>query len=401
MKTKFFTARYAAIQGSYWAAYCVFYNYAAVFMEDKGFSSTEIGFIFAIGNIFAVLIQPVVASMIDRSKTLTLRKAITILVAIMVAGSVGMYYFQSVKWIVSVLFVVIAMMLQTMQPLASSLALECENYGNKIMFGLARGCGSWSFAIVSLMIGAYLTSHSVRNLPLVYLGIFLFGLIAVYTFRYPDLRAKIKGEDKSTYLDADSNSDTDMQSGIGAFIHRYPKFCRMLIGVVLLYFNHVIINNYLIYIIQNIHGNSSHMGMAMAVAAFCELPAMAMFGKLRKKFSIKGLLIFASVMFSVKHIILLLTQSLTVMIAAHSLQMLGFAIFIPGSIYYVDTLMKKGDAVKGQAYVTMAITTANIFASFFGGMLISHFGVFYMMLIGTIISLIGGIVVILNVEKVD
>ena len=71
--------------------------------------------------------------------------------------------------------------------------------------------------------------------------------------------------------------------------------------------------------------------------------------------------------------------------------MFAFAVYIPGSVHFVDEIMSSKDAVKGQAFVTGMITLANLLASILGGFLIDNFGISVMLTVGTIATLFGTI----------
>ena len=70
---KRFNLQYAGIHGTYWLYYGVICSFASVFLLDRGYSNTEIGIILAIGNIFAVILQPIMGDLADRSRKIPLR----------------------------------------------------------------------------------------------------------------------------------------------------------------------------------------------------------------------------------------------------------------------------------------------------------------------------------------
>ena len=74
INTKKLTLQYCILQGAYWASFCIIYSFATVFLLDRGFHNSQIGVIIAAGNILGVIFQPVFASVVDRSKTVTLHK---------------------------------------------------------------------------------------------------------------------------------------------------------------------------------------------------------------------------------------------------------------------------------------------------------------------------------------
>ena len=83
INTNKMTFQYCILQGAYWASFCIIYSFATVFLLDRGFSNSQIGVIIAAGNILGVVLQPVFASIVDWSKTITLHKLTGILAAIM------------------------------------------------------------------------------------------------------------------------------------------------------------------------------------------------------------------------------------------------------------------------------------------------------------------------------
>ena len=62
---------YALMQSGYWMTYCTVLSFAAVFLQARGYSGTEIGVILAASNLTALVLQPLVADLADRSKKVT------------------------------------------------------------------------------------------------------------------------------------------------------------------------------------------------------------------------------------------------------------------------------------------------------------------------------------------
>ena len=171
------------------------------------------------------------------------------------------------------------------------------------------------------------------------------------------------------------------------------------LGTVVVFFTHTIINNFFIQILTPIGGNESSMGTAVFLAAIVELPAMGLFNVIRKKVSCTKLLKISVVLFAVKHILIFLATNMTMIYIAQTLQMGAFAIFTPASVYYVNQIISKNDSVKGQSMVTMGITASGILANITGGILLDAVGVHQVLLIGGIVSVIGAIIVMFSLEE--
>ena len=59
---------YYIIQGFYWMSICVSNNYAAFYLQSRGYSNSQLGVILALGNIAGFILSPILASVVDRSK---------------------------------------------------------------------------------------------------------------------------------------------------------------------------------------------------------------------------------------------------------------------------------------------------------------------------------------------
>ena len=166
-----------------------------------------------------------------------------------------------------------------------------------------------------------------------------------------------------------------------------------------MYFGHTLINNYLYQITVNVNGNSQDLGSLQAFSALLELPAMIFFATLQKRFGCRKLLQASAVFFIIKIVITLFATNIFLLYLSMVFQSLSFAVFIPGSVHYVNEVMLPNDAVKGQAFVTGMITTANLLSSLLGGILLDQSGVFTMLTIGTIVTIIGAGITIYSLQQ--
>lgn len=171
------------------------------------------------------------------------------------------------------------------------------------------------------------------------------------------------------------------------------------LGLILVYFTHIIINNFFIQIITPIGGTETNMGIAVFIQAIMELPVMIFFNNIQKKFSCLTLIRFAVIMFIIKHILIYISPNITMIYIAQTLQMLSYAILIPASVYYANQIIEKSDSVKGQSMVTISIAASGIIANLVGGVLLDVISVKQVLLIGVGISIIGALIVITSVEN--
>ena len=149
----------------------------------------------------------------------------------------------------------------------------------------------------------------------------------------------------------------------------------------------------MIHAVRNLGGNSSHMGVAISIAAFSELPAMALFSKIRKHFKISSLIVFSCFAFTAKAIFTAISGNILSLYLVQLIQAFSFAIYTPASIYFVNEIMNEHDKFKGQAVITAFVTAAAVIGSLSGGIILDNFGVKTMLYFGAALSTLGTVIV--------
>lgn len=382
MNSKLRTAEYTIINVAYFAAYSGVHAYAAVFLLDRGFTNTSIGIILALANILSVLTQPVTAGWVDKYEKFTNRKVSIICACGCMASCVALYFVKGTGVIFAV-YVLLYMLQMVYQPLIQAINFEYNSMGDKINFGLARGLGSCGFAATSALIGKLLKSYGVSVLQIVNVLAFLVGILMLSVFTAPK--------------NAQGNSEAEKQeqNGEGAhnsfieFIKCYPMFMLFVFGATFLFFEHNALNDYLIQIITPLGGDETVMGNMVMVAAFLELPAMAGFASLSKRFTTEKILVFSAIMFTVKTIIMFFAGNIVMAYVSQACQIFAYALFIPAGAYLAQKVMIPSDKTKGQAYINCCITLGGVFSALVCGRVLDVLGVKAMLLISVVVGIIG------------
>ena len=400
MYSKKRTAQYTIINMAYFAAYSGVHAYAAVFLLDRGFSNTMIGIILALANILSVLMQPVTAGWIDKYEKFTNRK-VSIVSAFGCLLACIVLYFAKGTAVIFITYVLLYMLQMVYQPLIQALNFEYNSMGDRINFGLARGLGSCGFALTSSLIGKLLVLNGVSVLQIINVIMFIIGILMMFIFTAP----KPDNINKEEVLNAEDNitdavEETAHNSFI-SFVKCYPMFMLFVLGGTLLFFEHNALNDYLIQIITPLGGNETTMGNMVMVAAFLELPAMAGFASIEKKIGTKKILMFSGIMFSVKTILMLVANNIFLAYLSQACQIFAYALFIPGGAYLAEKVMSKADKTKGQAYINCCITLGGVFSALVCGRLLDVMGTHSMLLIAAIIGIIGTMISIVAIRKMD
>ena len=411
------TTGYTLLNVMYFAAFCTLHAYAAVFLLSRGFTNTQIGILLAAANITSALFQPYIAGIIDKGGWLTNRRFILISCLIILAGSVLLGFINDSKPAIFIIFAMIYMIQFAYQPVMTALCFEYQKKGCDIYYGLARGLGSAGFAVTSAFLGSAVEKHGETLLMTVTAVIMAVSVIAVYYFRPSketnitptemDTTAKetaaTPAETTKTPAEATGSTphpETAEHSNIREFFHTYPAFMLFVIATIFFFFAHNMINDFMIQIIRSLGGSETQLGYANFLQAILELPVMALIGFVLRKVTPAQLLVFSGIAFFIKILILVFAVNMVWMFVSQCFQLFAYAVFIPASAYYVSGTMTERDQVKGQAYVTSAITIGGVFSNLLSGVILDNLGMKPMLITGSVVCLAGVITSFAAIKKV-
>lgn len=378
------TIKYTILNMAYFVAFCTVHAYAAVFLLANGFNNTEVGILLAVANITSAILQPVVAGIIDRPGYLTNKRFILIAVLIIMLGALILLFVPGNKVVIFAVYAIIYMIQFVYQPVMTALSFEYQKAGYDIYYGLARGLGSASFAFTSMFIGKIVENNGVTVLLWTTVAAMILSVIAILMFK------NIEGS--SADKDESEKAANRGHTGFVDFLKAYPAFSLFLVGVICFFFAHNMINDFMIQIIRNLGGNETELGYANFLQAILELPVMALIGFILKKISANKLLLISGVAFFIKILILVFAKSMSHMYLSQSVQLFAYAVFIPAGAYYVSSTMEELDQVKGQAFITSAITIGGVFSNLVSGVILDHSNIKTMLLTGSMVCGVGVII---------
>lgn len=384
------TGKYAMLPLFFWMSYASIISYSSFYLLANGFSNTRIGTVVAIAGMIAAVLQPLIAGYADRPDSPSLKTILLMIDGSMLVVVAGLMFSAGVQCTIGtgVLYAGTMILLQIQMPLINAMGAECINQGRKLNYGVSRAMGSVGYAVMAGLLGMITARVGEVAVPvgtaLIYAGLIL-ALVA-FPFQKSSRSAKVKQE-------ATGSS--------GDFIRRYRKFKGLLVGCVLIYISHALINNFTLQIVRNIGGGSEEMGFAQALASVLELPTLLCFSLLLKKRKSSFWFCTASVFFFVKTTATLLAPSLPFFYGAQVFQPMGWGLMMASSVYYVNEIMEEQDRIKGQAYMTMTITLGTVLGALLGGTLLDYGSVKVMLTAGSISALVGVILILLCAEKTE
>ncbi len=401
----FWTLRYSLINISYFAAFCTVHAYAAVYLLANGFTNTQVGILLAVANIISAVFQPLIAGVIDKPGPLTNRRFILISVLIIFAGSLLLLLVNGNKAFIFVIYALIYLIQFTYQPVILALCFEYQKAGCPIYFGLARGLGSASFAVTSAFIGGFVESRGVNVLLWVNLVTMVLSALIVFTFKLPKKpveEGEVAGQGESSPTQKADFAEAPApvaHNKLSDFARMYPAFMLFLVGTICFFFAHNMINDFMIQIIRGLGGGEKELGYSNFLQAILELPVMALIGFVLKKIASRWLLVFSGAAFFIKMLVLMAAGSMAMYYFSQSFQLFAYAVFVPAAAYYVSETMEELDQVKGQAYITSAITIGGVFSNLISGVILDNLGITPMLLTGTLVCGLGVIIAFIAMKK--
>lgn len=386
------TLRYCANQGSFWMSYSAVFAFASVFLLARGFSNHEIGLVIASGSALSAILQPCFGAYADSRRSCALHRLIIIVSLTMIVLAGLLLAVSRNFWIIALLYGLLVAFLQVNTPLIYSLGMFFINKGVPVNFGIARGFGSLSYAVLSTILGKLVERYSTDVIMYAVIFVYVLLIIATATFHFKGVDELNPQADESM----GASKSGKMRSGL---LKKHPRFAIVLLGSVCLFVSHNIISNY-IYQIVGYHGYSSaEMGMAISIAAVLEIPMLSSFNLINKRFTSGTLLKVCGIFFALRSMILLLAGNLATIYLAQLAQPFGYGLYVGASVYYVNHTIEEEHRVEGQSYMTLTCAVGAVLGSLVGGWLLDLVSVPGMLIFGTSVAAMGTIIIMLAGEK--
>lgn len=379
--------------------YGVVGSFASVFLLARGYTNSEIGIILAVGNVVAVVLQPLVADFADRSKKIGLIRITQLMTIIMIVMMAGLCALQKKSLALTLIFLMLIAWHTILQPLINSLSFKLEECGIHISFGVARGVGSLAYSALVGVLGTLVERHGVMVMPITGEVVLVMLLISLALTKMQYNKAKAINTDKGLISAKTKNEELE-EINLVDFIKRNKVFLVVNIGVIGVYFSNQILNNYMIQVVSSVGGNSEDMGRILSLMAFLEIPVMFCFDSLRKRFTCQLMLKVSAVGFVVKIAMCYIATTVTMVYIAQLFQLVSFGLFLPAMVHFIDEMMSKGEAVKGQALFTMMVTVTTMIASLSGGIILDLSGAKMLTLVATIVTAVGALIILASVDRV-
>lgn len=385
------------IQFVYYALFSIVFSFASVYLLGRGFNNTRIGFILSIVSVSSIVIQIVLANLIDRYQKIEIRDVLSLVALTMMIGGILLLVFPFDFMIIPLVIIIYSLM-QSSTPLLNSLAYRYEAIDLHINYGFSRGIGSLAFALATVVVGYLVDFTSSDILPVFYVvfAFLVFWMLRKYTLPAAEEQAFMQANEASA-----SSRPVKTEQNMTQFIQSYRKLSLVMVGIFFLFLGHLFINNFFIQVLTPIGGDSGTLGVAIFIATVLEIPIMMNYNRIASRIRVDRLLKIAAFFFLLKHLLTFLAPSVAVVYLAQILQIGAYSLAYPALVDYTSKVVAAEDLVKGQALLATATATSSVFANLAGGFLIDQLGVSMTLLMTVVASGIGLAIVFYAVEDLS
>ena len=386
------TFHYMIITGGFWMAFCVVTAYAAVYLQGVNCTNAELGLILALGNVGGALLSPVLGAQIDRNRNLRHASVVNVLLAIQVVLLVLLRVHPRHDLLTAACYVLYMTAMMPVNAVNLDLCVRLERAKAPLNFGLARSMGSFSFVILSTLLGIITARWGFLTLPLAGLAVILIQFTGNRLIDR-DLR------EAEAAMPPDQGIVREQSSSLPVFIRENRMFCLMLFGTIILFIAHNMDGNFLIKEIRALGGDTAIMGYVAAFTAITEVPVMMFASKLPKKWETVQYIRLAFVFFIVKILAYAIAPSIPWFFAARVLQAPSYALYTVLIVSYADHQVARKDSAKAQSLAFSMTTIGSVLASLIGGAMFDSVGVRPTMLTAAGIAALGAVIALAGTLK--
>ena len=374
--------RYNLLYFLYCVVGCCFGGFVAVFLQYKNVSNTIIGLITGTGCVTSIFLAPYLSGLVMKIKSLTVKKITTIIYIGLNIAFLFLALMPLPSQVVVVLFTIFYAIYISTAPFLQMLASDYMQNGYEIHFGLARGLGSTSWAISSLVFGFIIekTSPAILTVGAVIFSVLMLGLL----------------NSMPNVTEAENEGDSKENKGGSIFgiIKSYHIYFLLLVGFAMMLSAATSIGTYLINIVTSLGGNTSFYGVAVFIMALSEMPVMALTPRLMKKYKSTDLVLVGAICYGIRNFTICLSPNLVILCVGMVFQGLSFGLLTTVMTYYVIYNLKVEDQVMGQTMIAVMTTGfGSTLGNILGGFLQDNFGLGSMYIYVYTLTILGIIMV--------
>lgn len=333
---------YIIMQIGYWAMFAAFCGYQTALLLSRGFSNSQAGMIIAVRCLAGIICQPILGGFADRHPGIPLRRIVTLSLALSLAAN-GLFAAVPMGLAGTLaVFIILGGFELSAYPLMDAMAVQFINVGVPIRYSLGRGIGSMSYAVVCVLMGLQVSRFGVETMLITHGVFILLEIVLVGT--YPVYRGGVELKQR----------EDQRPHSVPQLLRLNPAFALMLAAVLCAVTGVLPLSNFLVNVVEAKGGSAAQLGIALFLMGASELPTAFFFDRLRRRLGSGRTLMLSFAGMGLKVLGCLLAPSLIWVFGAQLFQVIGYGLFTPTSVYYVNESVPAADRVRGQTLMMVA-----------------------------------------------
>lgn len=345
---------YIAMQAGFWAMFAAIVAFQTPLLQTRGFTNSDIGLVIAVRCGAGIICQPLLGGFADRHPKIPLKAIVSASLGLSLLVGLVFTFVPMGLGGTLVIFLVLGGLEISAYPLMDAMAIQFISAGVPIRYSLGRGVGSLAYAITCVLLGLQVGRTGVESTLYTHAGLVV--LVIVLCITYPTFHAQ----------ERPTGTVVEKPQSVLSLLKSNPRFSLMLVAILLSITACLPMSNFLVNIIVDRGGTDADLGLGLFIMAAFELPTAFIFQRLLKKFGSGKLLLISMFFVVLKAGALLFTFNLTTVFLFQPLQMLGYGLFTPASVFFVDACVPPADRVRGQ---TVMMVASNGLGGVLGGMI--------------------------------
>jgi MFS transporter, PPP family, 3-phenylpropionic acid transporter len=356
-----------------YGAMACFSPFLAVYMQDRKFSFTQMGIVYAVTSLVSVICQPIWGYItdkhFDKRKTLMITMAGSLIFILLFIVTRDFY-------LVFTATAIYTLFSSPIWSVADACIYEIIDEKKEIEYGKIRLMGSVGYAITALTLGMLIERFSV-NAPFI-VGSLLF-IPAIFAIR------SLKFKDKSKTQILNISDVTKILSN--------KKFILFIISVMLINICMNVNGNYITVLIQRTGGDVSNLGFLWFVVAISELPILIYGSKLTKRYGIVNIFCISLILYFIRYLLDSICSNYIEVIAVQVMQGITFPVYLIAALEYINELVPPRMRTSGMTlYAALGGGIGAFIGNIGGGIILDRISIFALYRIISVICLIALII---------
>lgn len=373
--------KYNLIQALYWGTSCALLGFIAIFLQAKGLTNTQIGTVTGASCVLNIFLSPTLSKLTSKWNHISLQVYVLFGMFVTAVAYLLVGYIQLPTLVLMVMFTLTHCVNVSLVPLVASIQMNYSAQGHNVNFGIARGMGSITYAVMAVVCSNLASWMNPTILTIIYVvGSCILATLLLTT--------------PKTYA---AGTQGEKGGNLVHMVFEYKAFFGVLFGFALLFAASTSLSTYLINIIKNLGGTQELYGIAVFAMAATELPVMAIASKLQKRFSAMQLFATAAIFYVLRNLCIANAANLIILMIGLMMQGFSYGLMTAVITVYVNDNLKPKDQVMGQTMISvMTCGLGSAIGNIFGGVIQDTLGIEMMFAFTDLLTIVGSSMIVLT-----